>query len=571
MKFLSILLFSSLILWSTAKAATLFSDNQFLDTLNKTENTVNSIKVKSLNPLRDVDQNLKTYTNLLQTFNEFKEFDTNFTNSILAKVKNHDTLSGEELFALRRTITIYYKINKVILDFAKVYDFGGFKMSKTFIAQDHHTPLIKAHLIWLSGHLLVLDYLEQMHNLLYENKGVFRRIVKNALIDKDNNQEGTDKTLRDIIKINQYTIEIGESAKFSQQINLVKAIAPELKDVLANEADTKNLIDAVTTNKTAIEISRGKTKFNVSNYSVVDSIINVFDTITGTLSSVFGNIAGSIHWRKGFLFGSTTAREITRSNLKPMDILIEKSPFVLTDKFIPGHYGHVAIYLGTEEQLKAINMWDHPSIIPYQEQISAGKTIIEAVRPGVRLNSVEEFLNIDELTIVSKSDILDNPNELIESITRAMDQIGKKYDFNFDVSTLDKIVCSELIYIAFGNINWPTQYRFGRATVTPDNIAEILFQKNTKFKVKKFMVAKEERRIDLVDISYISDELDYELRAKDGTPAQDSNAENSYWKKETKCYTVNKSATAVMGSNATQERICNTSYKEYYYEERAAI
>ena len=70
-------------------------------------------------------------------------------------------------------------------------------------------------------------------------------------------------------------------------------------------------------------------------------------------------------------------------------------------------------------------------------------------------------------------------------------KLEKNTTLIFDVSTLDKIVCSELIYITFGNVKWPTEYRLGRPTITPDDVAEILFEKNTKFQIKKFMVSKE--------------------------------------------------------------------------------
>ncbi|MFA6235894.1 MAG: YiiX/YebB-like N1pC/P60 family cysteine hydrolase [Bacteriovorax sp.] len=574
MKTIIILLAGFIVFWnsSSVHAMSIETSNHPVD---KAERELEKINVKFQNPLRDVDLNLTSFSNLLQLFNEFKLYDTAFTKDLLFKVKNQGTLSGTELFDLRRTITTYYKINKKILDFAKVYDFGGFKMSKTFASEDRNMPLMKAHLIWLSGHLLVLDHLEAMHTMLYESDGKFRRIVKNALKDKSTETEGVGKTLNDLIKMSKYTVEIGESKKFSQQINLVRAILDDLKIILAEEKTATLLVDMIMTNQTSIDIARGKIEFQVENYTYLDSFLGIFDNVIGKLSQFFGNIAGSIQWRKGYLYNNKIALEIAKENIRPMDILIEKSPFVLTDKFIPGHYGHVAVYLGTKEQLLELDMWNHPDIIPYHEDIEKGRVILEAVRPGVRLNSLEEFLNIDELTVMRKTDGLDNPELLIEEITRGMAQIGKAYDFNFDISTLDKIVCSELIYITFGNVRWPTNYRLGRATITPDDVAEVLFWKNTKFKVQNFMVSKDEHRIELVNMSYIADEFSYELRTKDGDPIKDPADEtNSYWKRATKCYNViepteNYSSEEMMVSE--NKRVCNTSYKEFYYEERDSI
>ena len=544
-----------------------------LNPIEKANQEIENTKVIFKNPIEDVDTNLASFEHLLAVFNDFKQFDLPFVKNLLDKVKSEETLSGAELFALRRTITVYYKINKKILDFARVYDLGEFKMSKTFSDEDHNIPMIKAHLIWLTGHLVVLDHLEGMHHLIYENDGVFRRIVKSALKDKSDTTEGESKTINDLIKINKYTVDIGESLKFTQQINLVRAISNDLKEILnEDQNNTTSLIDTIIDSPTSIKMAQGKINFTISHFFLVDTVVNVYDKVTGWLSKIFGNLAGSIRTRNGYLYNNSLLSQSLKKQLRPMDILLEKSPFTLTDKFIPGHYGHVAVYLGTKEQLIEIGMWNHPDILPYQEDISNGKIILEAVRTGVHLNSLEEFLNIDEFTLMRKEDALTNPSLLIEQVTRGMDQIGKAYDFNFDITTLDKIVCSELVYIVFGNTNWPTKYRMGRASITPDDVAEILFQKNTKYHIKNFLVSKSEDKIESVGIDYIADELEFELRTSNGDPVSDrEDKSNSYWKKITKCYTVEDNSHSNDGSNNLGRRNCNTTYKEYYYEERETI
>lgn len=537
--------------------------------IEKVEKEIDQIVVKFQKPLEDVDLNLASYHQLLRLFDEFTRFDSIFCKGLLEKVKNHDTLSGAELFTLRKTVTTYYKINKKMLDFAKVYDFGGFLISRDFVREQGNLPLIKAHLLWLSGHLLVLDHLERMHEILYESDANFRRIVKNALMDKGNSENSVSKTLKDLIKMNQYSVEIGESPKFSQQIYLVRSIHQDLKVILQLEPLAYSLVKSIVENQTAIDLSRGNVHFKMKNFSFVDSISQSVNKITGWLSEIFGNMAGAISWRSGYLYQNSNALKQAILHLQPMDVLLEKSPFILTDKFIPGHYGHAAIYLGTKKQLESIGMWNHPDIIPYQKAIASGKTILEAVRSGVRLNSIEEFLNIDQMTIVRKKDALTNENLLIEEITRGMDQIGKEYDFNFDISTLDKIVCSELIYIFYGHIHWPTEYRIGRPIITPDHVAEILFQKNSKFHIVDFMVANTPNRIEKANLDYLAHELDYELRKNDGSPIENKNdPTNSYWKKETKCFNV---ADGPNSTNFKMKRICKTDYKEFYYEERESI
>jgi len=149
---------------------------------------------------------------------------------------------------------------------------------------------------------------------------------------------------------------------------------------------------------------------------------------------------------------------------------VGKTPFRLTDKFIPGHWGHAAIWIGTEEELKKLGVWNHPVVIPYQKKIRTGHCIVEALRPGVQLNSLRHFLNIDDIAIVRCGKL--NKKKLAERIVLSLRQVGKEYDFNFDVETTDKIVCSELIYTVYIEIDWPTEKSLGRYTISPDNVAE---------------------------------------------------------------------------------------------------
>jgi uncharacterized protein YycO len=197
-------------------------------------------------------------------------------------------------------------------------------------------------------------------------------------------------------------------------------------------------------------------------YSFGNDGLNLF-------SKFFGNSIGLIESRKGLLYNRTDVLTFLNSKLKAGDILLEKTPFRLTDKFIPGHWGHAAIWIGTESELKQLKIWHHPVVKKYHDKIRQGNLVVEALRPGVELNSLQHFINIDDLAILRDTK-MDNKTRA-ERIILALRQLGKEYDFNFDVETTDKIVCSELIYIVYTDINWPTNKTLGRFTISPDNVA----------------------------------------------------------------------------------------------------
>ena len=195
---------------------------------------------------------------------------------------------------------------------------------------------------------------------------------------------------------------------------------------------------------------------------------------TNSLSMAFGNLVGLYEKRKGKLYNKPEVTKKIASQLKPLDILLEKTPFRLTDTFIPGHWGHIAIWLGTPEELQAIqkngvSVWDSISV-EQQNNILQGKRVLEALRPGVMMNTLDHFMNVDDFASMRKSSELSEEDKF-DYLMSAFAQVGKKYDFNFDVNTDNKIVCSEIVYKVFYKEEWPTENTLNRWTISPDHVA----------------------------------------------------------------------------------------------------
>lgn len=199
---------------------------------------------------------------------------------------------------------------------------------------------------------------------------------------------------------------------------------------------------------------------------------NLRSQLSYGISLGFGNMVGLVETRQGKLHAmNENDKDRLARELKPLDILLEKTPFRLTDKMIPGHYGHVAIWLGSEQELREIGAWD--SIPPaLQRQIRNGGRIVEALRTGVTISTLDHFLNIDDLLVLRDQRPTDMQYRRTAILT-ALDQVGKEYDFNFDVLTHQRIVCSELAYVVFPDVRWPLQHTLGRYTISPDNVAQL--------------------------------------------------------------------------------------------------
>lgn len=201
----------------------------------------------------------------------------------------------------------------------------------------------------------------------------------------------------------------------------------------------------------------------------IDTLFGLKNESTNLSSLLFGNAIGLVETRRGKLYHRQDVAARVAAGLQAGDILLEKTPFRLTDTFIPGHWGHAAMWVGSEADLRALGIWDHPVTRPHQEAIRAGQGIVEALRSGVEMNTVEHFLNIDDLGVLRHETL--SREKRAEAILQALRQVGKPYDYNFDADTTHRIFCSKLVYLAYGDLQWPTSRMLGRATVSPDNIA----------------------------------------------------------------------------------------------------
>jgi len=89
------------------------------------------------------------------------------------------------------------------------------------------------------------------------------------------------------------------------------------------------------------------------------------------------------------------------------------------------------------------------------------------------MNPLTRFLNIDCLGILRRPNLTKEEQKRI--VLQSLRQVGKSYDFNFDVESMEKVYCSKLIYIAYHGIDWHTKKSFGRSTFTPDDVAVNIF------------------------------------------------------------------------------------------------
>lgn len=215
--------------------------------------------------------------------------------------------------------------------------------------------------------------------------------------------------------------------------------------------------------------------------------------------TVAGVLAGKKFRRRGkYLITNENIGEMT-IRMQPGDIVFQRREWTLTNVGIPGFWTHSALYIGDPESRRKLFL-DEKSVAWVQSQGEASGDferllknnfpvkygsllsesadnyqlqIIEALKPGVILSSIEKSFSADGVAVL-------RPRlegwEKAEAIFRAFHYLGRPYDFNFDFLTDSSLVCSEVIYKAYeptdsyGGVSFETASLSGRFMVSPNQM-----------------------------------------------------------------------------------------------------
>lgn len=408
-----------------------------------------------------------------EIFNSIRVFEESLTirqkmielyNKLHVKSSKQQPLSGKDLEELSDTTSSFLKQRNKLYTIATKYEKEtnskpNDKESKDIQMAKVSISLASTLMMYDNWMLAISQY--QNDNLLRfhlnnpdSGYGIgYMELSKMASSFASSQNRNRTKTAIDWYEQNKQNDDID----FKDYQYISKLISNSPSYAIIKENDTSNIIG---------------TKIEKATFDFIDTGKSVKNETTNLVSLLFGNTVGMVATRKGKLYDNKEILISTKSNLKAGDILLEKTPFRLTDSFIPGHWGHAALWIGDEQELKELGIWNNEAIVPYQDDIRNKKHIIEALREGVVINSMQHFLNIDDLAVIRDEDIADDKRKNI--IINAFRQLGKEYDFNFDANSCDKVYCSKLVYMTYGDVPWPTSRTLDRFVVNPDDIASYI-------------------------------------------------------------------------------------------------
>ena len=164
-----------------------------------------------------------------------------------------------------------------------------------------------------------------------------------------------------------------------------------------------------------------------------------------------------------------------RQLIRPGDVFVNRKDHAITNYFLPGFWPHAAFYIGETAQLEQMGIAEHPNGQPRWRRLLECDTndsgrVVEALKDGVRIRSLESPFAADAITVIRPR----LPEEIItEAIARALFHDGKPYDFNFDLTRSDRLVCTEVVYRSYeglADVHFPLTQRAGRMTLAAEDL-----------------------------------------------------------------------------------------------------
>ncbi len=167
-----------------------------------------------------------------------------------------------------------------------------------------------------------------------------------------------------------------------------------------------------------------------------------------------------------------------RRLLQPGDVLICRKEHAVTNYFLPGYWKHAALYLGTPAELERLGIAEHENVRPRWAQLLSldgpgPHGVLESMKDGVHIRPVSSPFASDALAAIRPRLA---PQRVAEALTRGLFHEGKPYDFDFDFTRGDRLVCTEVVYRAYegvGGAAFELTRRAGRLTLSAEDLVDM--------------------------------------------------------------------------------------------------
>ena len=169
--------------------------------------------------------------------------------------------------------------------------------------------------------------------------------------------------------------------------------------------------------------------------------------------------------------------------LQPGDVFVTRKEYSATNYFLPGFWPHAALYLGDPESLTDLGLAEHQNLKPRWKRMleldpEDPRRVLEAMGDGVWLRSIKSPFAVDAVAVIRPQL---SAEDRATALGRGLSHEGKPYDFDFDFTRSDRLVCTEVVYRSYegiGGLEFQLSRRAGRMTLAAEDLLRMAVEKN---------------------------------------------------------------------------------------------
>jgi len=161
--------------------------------------------------------------------------------------------------------------------------------------------------------------------------------------------------------------------------------------------------------------------------------------------------------------------------IRPGDVLITRHDDAMSNLFLPGFWPHAALHVGTADSARSMGVEFHDALA---DRWIEPRRVLEARKDGVLLRALDDTLAVDSVAIIRPRL---TGTDLARGLGRALAHEGKLYDFEFDFTRSDRLVCTEVVYRAYdglGDLRIDLRRRSGRMTCSAEDLLDRAIEGN---------------------------------------------------------------------------------------------
>lgn len=420
-------------------------------------------------PLSDAARSeVRSVLHLAVHFVELKERATEFLRTFSASQRGFFTPSEDD--QVRHLLVSYRQSRNALLDLV-----AGYRAEESTSSDEHSARFLAA----FAGALVLIDAARFLRDTMHD-----RPVVRQKLNEPEPHfgiPEGTYDHIQKSLTSPVHAWHLYHAQRFFEEHD------SELRDVAKQDDEVAQVFDLVSRLYDRLEV--GVRRFAIASARQRSRALrtrlrrDIIGRAVYGLQKAVSMMMSDVSLRRNHVPGLPAhVLEQLQTLLAPGDVLVTRKEHAATNYFLPGFWPHAALYVGDTETMASRRYKEQAHVSPHwsavldADRVQRGR-VVESLKDGVRMRSLAVTLQCDAITVLRP---LLSEAAIAEIVNRAFFHVGKPYDFDFDFSRSDRMVCTEVVYRSYDGVEQTAFHltrRAGRMTLAAEDLMQMALER----------------------------------------------------------------------------------------------